>query len=80
MFKNAMRTSDRLVGSAPRQRVEQFHEARFVRITGRALAIRLDPFRMLPPEVVVNLLPKLRIRMDLVRHGRWLGGVFNCGL
>jgi hypothetical protein len=74
-----MRSSDRLVRTLSRRSVEQFHEARFVRITRRALAIRLDPFRMLPPEVVVNLLPKLRVGMDLVRHGHWLGGVYNCG-
>jgi hypothetical protein len=62
-----MRSSDRLVGSSSRQCVEQFHGARLVRITRGALAIWLDPFGMLDPEVVVNLLPKLGVGVDLVR-------------
>jgi hypothetical protein len=28
---------------------------------------------MLDPEVVVNLLPELRVSVDLVRRPRWLG-------
>jgi hypothetical protein len=28
---------------------------------------------MLDPEVVVNLLPELRVRVDLMRRGGWLG-------
>ena len=62
-----MRSSDRLVGSLSRQCVEQFHEARLVRITHWAFAIWLDPFGMLDSEVVVNLLPKLGVGVDLVR-------------
>ena len=54
-----MSGSDRLVGSPLRQIVEQFHEARLVRITLWGLAIWLDPFGMLDPQVAVNLLPKL---------------------
>jgi len=68
-----MRSSDRLVGSPSRQRVEQFHEARLVRITRGGFAIWLDPFGMLDPQVVVNLLPELGVGVDLVRHGHWLG-------
>ena len=52
-----------------RQGVEQFHEARLVRITNGRLATWLHPFGMLEPQVVVNLLPKLVIGADLVRHG-----------
>ena len=68
-----MRSSDRLVGSSSRQRIEQFHEARLVRITHGGLAIWLDPFGMLGPQVVVDLLPELGVGVDLVRHGNWLG-------
>ena len=64
-----MRSSDRLVGSPSRQRVEQFHEARLVRITRGGFAIWLDPFGMLDPQVVVNLLPELGVGVDLVKHG-----------
>ena len=49
---------------------EQFHEARFVRITDGRLPIWLDPFGMLEPQVVVNLLPKLGVGVDLVKGGR----------
>jgi hypothetical protein len=68
-----MRSSDRLVGSRSRECIEQFHEPRLVRITHGAFAIWLDPFRVLNPEVVVNLLPEFGVVMGLVRHGNWLG-------
>ena len=79
LFEKAMRVNDRLVGSSSHRSTEQFHKARLVRITQWGLAIWLDPFGMLAPEVVVNLLPEFRVGVDLVRHGHWLGGVFNCG-
>ena len=46
-----VRSSDRLVGSPWRQSVEQFHEGH------GGFAISLDPFGMLDPQGVVNLLP-----------------------
>ena len=58
-----------LGGSTSRQRIEQFHEARLVRITHGGAAIWLDPFGMLDSQIVVNLLPELGISVDLVRHG-----------
>ena len=61
-----------LSGSASRQRIERFHEARLVRITHGEAAIWLDPFGMLNPQIVVNLLPELGVGVDLVRHGNWL--------
>ena len=64
-----MRSSDRRVGSSWRQSVEQFHETRLVSITHGGLAIWLYPFGMLEAQVVVNLLPKVGIGADLVRHG-----------
>ena len=51
------------------QSIDQFHEAGVVRITNGGLATWLHPFGMLEPQVVVNLLPKLGISADLVRHG-----------
>jgi hypothetical protein len=68
-----MRSSDRLVGSPSRQCVEQFREARLVRITHGGFAIWLYPFGMLDPQFVVNLLPELVVGVDLVKHGNWLG-------
>jgi hypothetical protein len=67
-----MRINNRLGGFSSLQTIEQFHEARLVRITHGGFAIWLDPFGMLDPEVVVNLLPELDVSVDLVRHGRWL--------
>ena len=67
-----MRSSDRLVGSPSRESIELFHEAHLVRITLGGFAIWLDPFGMLDPQIVVNLLPELAVGMDLVRHGNLL--------
>jgi hypothetical protein len=64
-----MRSNDRLVASPSRQSVEHFREARLVRITHGGFAIWLNPFGMLNPQVVVNLLPKLGVGVDLARHG-----------
>ena len=61
-------SSDRLVGSPSHQCVEYLNKARFVRITHGGFAIWLDPFGMLDPQVVVNLLPKLGVRVGLGRH------------
>jgi hypothetical protein len=65
-----MRINDRVDGFASGQTIEQFHEARVVRITQGGFAIRLDPFGMLDTEVIVNLLPELRVSADLMTHGR----------
>jgi hypothetical protein len=67
-----MRINNRLGGFSSLQTIEQFHEARLVRITHGGLAIWLDPFGMLDPEVVVNLLPELDVSVDFMRRGRWL--------
>ena len=61
--------SDELVGSPLRQSVKQFNETRLVRITHGGFAIWLNPFWMLDAQVVVNLLLKLSVCVDLVRHG-----------
>jgi len=63
-----MNSSDKLVGSRSPGRVQQFHEARLVRITRGAFAIGLDPFGMLVPQVVVNLFPEFGVGVDLVKH------------
>ena len=40
-----------------------------------AFAIWLDPFGMLDPQIVVNLLQELDVGVDLVRHDHWLGEI-----
>ena len=50
----------------------RFCEARLVRIARGTFAIWLDPFGMLDPQVVVNLLPELGVGVDLVKHGNYL--------
>jgi hypothetical protein len=64
-----MRINNRLGGFSSLQTIEQFHEARLVRITHGGFAIWLDPFGMLDPEVVVNLLPELDVSVDFMRRG-----------
>ena len=70
-----MRINNRLSGfsprQTPRQTIEQFHQARLVRITHGRFAIWLDPFGVLDPKVVVNLLPELHVSVDFMRRGRW---------
>ena len=61
-----MNRGDGLVGSPSRQSVEQFHEAH------GGFAIWLDPFGMLNPRLVVNLLLELGVGVDLARHANWL--------
>ena len=59
--------SSAILGGFPsRQRVEQFQEAH------GGFTIWLDPFGMLDPQVVVNLLPELDVGVDFVRHGNRL--------
>jgi hypothetical protein len=54
-----MRINNTLNGFSSRQTIEQFHETRLIRIAHGRFFICLDPFRVLNPEVVVNLLPEL---------------------
>ena len=79
MFKRAMNISDSFVGSRSPKTVELFHQARLVRITHGTVAIWLDPFGMLYPEVVVNLLPEFGVGVDSVRRGHWFTEGFNHG-
>ena len=51
----AARNSGSLVGSRSCRGIEQFHQARLVRITQRRIAIWLDPFGMLDPQIIVDL-------------------------
>src|SRR6266581_798447 len=64
-----MSSSDRSVGCRSRRSGEQFREERLVRITLGAFAVGLDPFRMLDPKIIVNLLLELGVGVDFVIHG-----------
>ena len=74
-----MRINNRLRGFSSRQTIEQFHQPRLVRITHGRFAIWVDPFGVLNPKVVVNLLPKLHVSVDLMMQGRWRGERFMFG-
>jgi hypothetical protein len=74
-----MRINNGLGGFSSGLTSEQFHEARLVRITHGRFAIWLDPFGVLNPKVVVNLLPELHVSVDLIRRGRWAGERFMGG-
>ena len=73
-----MRINNRSSGFSLRQPIEEVHQARLVRITHGRFAIWLDPFGVLNPKVVVNLLPKLHVSVDLMMQGRWPGERFMC--
>ena len=75
-----MRINNTLSGFSWRQTIEQFRQARLVRITHGRFAIWFDPIRVLNPKVVVNLLPELRVRVDLMMQRRWLGERFMYSL
>ena len=68
-----MRINNGLRRFSLRHAIEHLHEACLVRIALRRFAIRLDPFGMLGPQVVVNLLPELRVGVDLMRRRVELG-------
>lgn len=44
---------------------DQFCQALFIRLASRTVAIRLNPFRMLNAQVIMNALPELSVGMDL---------------
>jgi hypothetical protein len=73
-----MKSNDPLVGSFSSYRIEQFHETRLVRIAHRTIAIWLNPFGMLDPKIVVNLLLELGVAVDLKRSRHWLRDRFSC--
>jgi hypothetical protein len=53
--------------------IEQFNEAGLISIAHWTFAIRLDPFGMLNPEIVVDLLPQFAVRV------RWVGTATGLG-
>ena len=73
------RINNTLSGFSSCQTIEQFHQARLIRIAHGRFAIWLDPVRVLNPEVVMNLLPELHVSVDLFMERRWLGERFMCG-
>ena len=79
LFEDAMNISGSFVGSCSPKTVDLFHQTRLVRIAHGTFAIWLDPFGMLDPKVLVNLLPELGKGVHLVRHGNWLAERFKCG-
>ena len=64
-----MSRNDRSVGPPSRQSVEHFRETRLVPIAQGGFAIWLDPFGMLDPQIVVNLLLEFSVSVDWMRHG-----------
>ena len=79
LFEKTMRVNNRLSGFSFPRTIEQFDQARLVRITLGRFATWLDPVRVLNPKIVVNLLPELRVSVDLLMRWRWLGERFGCG-
>ena len=67
-----MNISGSFVGSRSPKTVDLFYQARLVRITHGRFTIWLDPFEVLNPKVVVNLLPKLHVSMDQQHLFSWM--------
>src|SRR5215475_15295703 len=61
-----------IVSSSLPQCFQLFYEARLVIITNWGFAIWLNPFGMLNPQVIVNLLQEPVPGMDRRRGGDWL--------
>jgi hypothetical protein len=70
LFEETMRISDTPGGFLSSQTIEQFHEARLVRITHGGSAIWLDPFGMLNSEIFVNLSLELLVGVNFMRRCR----------
>jgi len=55
------------------ENADQLRQAPLVRVAGGTVTVGSDPLRVLDPQVFVNLLLKLAVRMNLVRHDNFLG-------
>ena len=71
LFEKAVRINNGFFRRSLPQTVEHLREACLVRITHGRFAIWLDPFGMLDPQVVVDLLPELGVRVNLTRRVCW---------
>ena len=80
LFEKTMRINNTLSRFSSRQTIEQFRQTRLVRITHGRFAVWFDPFGVLKPKVVVNLLPELRVSVDLMMQRRWLSERFKYGV
>ena len=58
--------------------IEQFDQAGLISIAHWTFAVRLDPFRMLAPKIVVDLLPEFAVGVGLVRNAIGPGCRFKC--
>jgi hypothetical protein len=54
------------------KKVDQLRQAPLVGIAGGTVTVGPDPLGVLDPQVLVNLLLKLAIGMNLVRHDNFL--------
>ena len=66
-LESAMDRGSGFVRTGVRVAFQQLGETGFVKITDRTFAVGLDPFRVLGPEVFVNLKLKRGKRIDRVR-------------
>jgi hypothetical protein len=59
------------------EKTDQLRQAPLVGIAGGTVTVGFDPFGMLDSQVFVNLLLKLAVGMNLVRHDNFLGESLN---
>jgi len=55
------------------EKADQFRQAPLVGVAGGTITVGSDPIGVLDAQVFVNLLLKLAVRMNLVRHDDFLG-------
>jgi hypothetical protein len=53
--------------------IEQFDQAGLISIAHWTFAVRFDPFRMLVPKIVVDLLPEFAVGVGFVGNATGLG-------
>src|SRR6266480_442916 len=54
------------------EKADQLRQAPLIRVAGGTITVRFDPLGVLDPQVFVNLLLKLAVGMNLVRHDNLL--------
>ena len=59
------------------EKADQFRQAPLVGVAGGTITVGSDPIGVLDAQVLVNLLLKLAVRMNLVRHDNFLGKGLN---
>jgi len=78
LLDRAMDRGNRFIGLGPDVVVQELGETGFVKIAHWAFAIRFNPFRMLRPEIVMDLKLERGKGIDRMRPVNWPGQRCSC--